>query len=303
MRGNGLKKQILTSISTILIYSLLFSLLYAAEENNSKTSAAAQTKNLRLNFKQISLDIASTNVKNASQYTDSPIVSLNSNDSLSIKGTFDTVLEYERTNFQWNNRLYATYGQTTITELDGTKTKSENADEILYTTDLSAKLWKLKTADIGPFGSLGYQTEFTRDGTAPRNSLLRGNLGIKLFNGKIFYNLYLANVYELDLTYAQEISKYGLELGLDARYNIAKNVAIRAGGYYRQYLAFSSYNPNDLKYDISFGTYLDVKIIGVLNISPFIKIRQAHSRGAKDYARNINMGISLLYSDLFNLIK
>lgn len=299
MRVNGLKGRILLLISSIII-ALFSSSVYAAEEDTNSIQET-KTNSLRLNFKQISLDISSTNVKNAAQYINSPITPLSTNDELAIKGTFDTILEYERKNFQWNNRLYMVYGQTTITELDGTKTKSESADQILYTTDLSAKLWKLKNADIGPFGSLGYQTEFTENGNSPRNSLLRSNFGIKLFNGKIFYDLYLANVFELDLTYARAISKYGLEFGLDARYNIAKNVAIRADGYYRQYLAFSSYNPNDLKYDISFGAYLDVKIIGVLNISPFIKIRQAHSRGAKNYASNINMGISLLYSDLFNL--
>ncbi len=281
-----------------VVFFLCISNLFA--EENIEPVEVPNTNGLRLNFKRISLDFSDTTVKNAKEYQDSPYTALNANDETIIKGTADIALEFERTMYRWDNRIYVNYGKNTVEDnLDGTKTVSETADELIFTSDYAIKLWKIKQANVGPFASAAYQTEFTRDGEAPRNKIVRGRLGVKLFNSKHFDDLYIANVGEFDFTYHDTISKYGLEIGTSAHYELRDGVEFKFNGYYRDYLAYSDYNPNDLEYDLNFSVRMDVHITKILSLSPFYTFRQAKARGAKSYARNSNIGISILYSDLF----
>lgn len=282
-----------------VVFFFYISNLFAEEKNDIDN--IVNTNGLRLNFKRISLDFSDTTVKNAKEYQNSPYTALNANDQTIIKGTADIVLEFERTRYRWDNKVYANYGKNTVKDsLDGTKTVSETADELIFTSDYAIKLWKIKEGDIGPFTSIAYQTEFTRDGEAPRNKVIRGRLGVKLFNNKYFDDLYIANVGEFDLTYNNTISKYGLEVGANVHFELREGVNFKFFGYYRDYLAYSGYNPNDLEYDLNFLVRMDVRIIKILSLSPFYSFRQAQARGAKLYARNSNIGISILYSDLFD---
>ena len=263
---------------------------------------AIENGELRANFKTVSFDFSQTTVKNSDEYIDSPYASLNSNDETIIKGTFDFALELNKLNYRWDNKIFATYGKTTVKDHeDGTKTTSENADLILLTSDYSRKMWRMRQADLGLFTSIQYQTEFTKNEDSPLNKIIRGMFGIKMFNGVRFSDLYFTNVVEDDLTYNDPITKYGLEIGTTVAYQWKEDVKVRFEGYFRKYFMYSRYNPNDLEYDLNFKTNLDVNITRILKLSPFISVRQAKSRGAKDYARNVNFGVSILYSDLFVL--
>jgi len=297
----------------LILFSIIFCLYLQnsfAEEDGTKKNITTITANeesqknneLRLNFKRVSLDFSNTTVKNAQEYQDSPYTALNANDETIMKGTADIALELERMMYRWDNRVYANYGKSSVTDnSDGTKTTSETADELIFTSDYSMKLWRFKNTDLGPFASVAYQTEFTRDGDAPRNEIIRGKFGIKLFNNKYFDDLYFANVGEFELTYGPTISKYGLEIGANANYKLKNDIIFKFNGYYRDYISYSQYNPNDLEYDLNFSIRMDVKITKILSLSPFYNFRQAKARGAKSYAQNSNIGISILYSDLFNL--
>lgn len=257
---------------------------------------------LRLNFKRVSFDFASTKVENSEEYQDSSVTALNANNETMIKGTFDFALEYEKFKYRWDNKLFLTYGKTTVKDnVDGSKTVSENADEILATSEYTIKLWRFNSADLGPFGSLSYQTEFKRNGEAPLSKIARGKLGIKLLNNLFFTDLYATNIFEYDFTYDKEVSKYGLEVGLTTKYNVREGADFKLEGYARNYVSYSRYNPNDLEYDLNFTLRMDVNIVKKLNISPFISFRQAKSRAARHYARNNMIGISFLYTDLFSI--
>ncbi len=287
--------------SFIFILLTIFCFNCHAEENKNNKIESNKGE-LRANIKRIALDFSQTTVKNAKEYQDSPYTQLNANDEMMVKGVFDFALELEKPNYRWDNKIFAIYGKTTSEDnIDGTKTSSENADQILFTSDYSRKMWKIKQADIGPFVNIAYQTEFTKDTDAPRNKIIRGMLGIKLFNGKHFSDLYLANIVETDLTYSKTVNKYGLELAANATFNVREGVSFKFEGYYRDYIAYSSFNPNDLTYDLNFIIRMDVKITDILDIAPFISFRQAKSRGANKYARNTNIGISFSYSELFTI--
>ena len=168
--------------------------------------------------------MSSTSVSHAEQYQNSPNTQLSSDSETLFKGVFDFILEYEQPDYQWNNSVYMEYGKTRLKKADGSTTSSENADKILLTSDYARKMWKYGEADVGPFGSLGYQTEFTANNDAPRNKTLRGKGGLKLFNGQYIKELYVAAVEELDMTYSRSDTKTAYEIGIRAEYPLRDGI-------------------------------------------------------------------------------
>ena len=135
------------------------------------SAAKEEAAPLRANFKRVALDFSSTSVKNARDYQNSPNAQLSADGETVVKGVFDFVLEYERPDYQWNNSLFMEYGKTKVRPSVGQSTTSENADRILLTSDYAKKSFRWHSADIGPFASLGYQTEFEKN-EDPRQSRL-----------------------------------------------------------------------------------------------------------------------------------
>lgn len=258
---------------------------------------------LRANFKRVALDLSSTEVKNAEQYENSPVAALSADSETIVKGVFDFALEYEQPKYTWNQKVYLAYGKTKTKPAYGPRTSNENQDEILLTTEYTYKMWKYDEADVGPFGSLGYQTEFTENNDAPRQKIVRGQSGIRLFNNDYFTDLHLSVVGESDLTYSDSVEKLGLEIGATAQYPLREGVDFKFEGYYRDYLAYSRYEGTDLKYDLNLVGRMDVKIINNFSLSPFVSYRMAESREATKTGSNFNIGLSLSYANVFQLLE
>lgn len=291
-------------LKLIIVFTLFSFNAFAqtgASTNTAGAPSAEKKSELRANFKRIALDLSSTDVYNADEYQGSSVAPLKAKSETVVKGVFDFVLEYERTNFQWNNSLFMTYGKTKTKDFAGAKDSDESSDEILLTTDYAHKLWKFKEADIGPFANVGYQTEFTQEDGSPRNKIVRGKAGVKLFNGIYISDLYAAGVAEVDMTYAKDTEKYAWEVGMTADYTLRDGVKFHFDGYYRDYVSYSRFNPEDLEYDLNLTTRMDVKMYNKFSLSPFMSYRQAHSRQAETRGSNFKIGISISYSDLFKL--
>ena len=287
------KKKLLTSAA---LFCLLPAVVHAEE--------AADKSNLRANFRRVALEMSSTEVKNAEQYADNPNSQLSADSQNSIKGVFDFVLEYEQPNWQWNNSLFMEYARTELKPVDDKHTTNEDADKILLTTDYNRKMWKLDfdNADVGPFASIAYQTEFTKNNDAPRTKVVRGKTGVKLFNGVILKELYAAAVGEYDFTYSgDEVTKSACEIGIRAEKAISDQVKFQLEAYYRDYLSYSEYVATDLKYELSAIGRMDVKVYNKFSIAPYIQYFQGEARGASKTGSNFMTGISVAYSDLFNL--
>ena len=282
----------------------VFAFPAAAAEDGTKENAAETAKpanQLRAHFKRVGLDISSTDVSNADAYKNSPVTQLSADSETVIKGVFDFALEYETPRSYWENSLFMQYGKTKLKPADGPTNSSENTDQILVTSSYTQKMWKYEEADLGPFGSLSYDTEFTDNDDAPRRKIIRGKGGIKLFNGTYTKDLYIAAVGESDLTYAQSVDKLAWEVGGSYDYPLRDGVKFHIEGYFRDYLAYSRYQGTDLKYDLNIVSRMDVKLNNILSLSPFISYRQAQSREANVKGSNLMIGISFAYSDLFDL--
>ena len=131
-----------------------------------------------------SVEISSSHVDNAKEYKNSPNSSLSGDSETVVKGTLDFALEKNEADYLWTNTVFAEYGKTKLKPMEGPDVVNENSDKILLTTDYSRKVWRLEDADVGPFVSAEYQTEFEKNEDAPKTQILRGKSGIKMFEGK-----------------------------------------------------------------------------------------------------------------------
>lgn len=263
------------------------------EENKSE---------LRANFKKIGANITSTNVKNGDRYQNSSVSELSADNETVISGVFDFALEYEAEKYRWDQIAYAKYGRKKTKAVGAAQSViDENDDEIRFETDYSRKVWKWNEADIGPFGNLGYQTEFTRNKGSEKTQVVRAKSGIKLFNGKYIKSLYIAGVGEYDMTFNPYQEKFAMEVGGEFVYPVRDGVDFKLNGYYRDYMHFSEYHPEDLKYDLNVESSLNVKVVGRLSVSPFVSYRYAESRIAKKAGSNFKIGVSFAYDEIFKL--
>lgn len=281
--------------TVIFIFTLLTPFAAAAE-------APSSVNQLRANFKRVALEMSSTSVENAEQYQDSPNSKLSADSETVIKGVFDFALEYEMPHGQWNNSVYAEYGKTTLKPVDGEKSSTENADKILLTSDYARKTWRYKDADLGPFASIGYQTEFTANNDAPRTQTLRAKEGLKMFNGQYIKELYIAPVEELDFTYSDSPdSKIAYEIGLNAEYPLRDGVKFQLESYFRDYVYYSTYRGTDFDYEFNLTSRMDVKLNDTLSLAPYISYFRAQDRQSDVAGSNFMIGLSLAYSDIFGL--
>lgn len=248
-----------------------------------------------------SVEISSSHVDNAKEYKNSPNSSLSGDSETVVKGTLDFALEKNEADYLWTNTVFAEYGKTKLKPMEGPDVVNENSDKILLTTDYSRKVWRLEDADVGPFVSAEYQTEFEKNEDAPKTQILRGKSGIKMFEGKYIKSLYAAAIGEYDFTYSDAVNKYGYEIGLKAEYPLREGVKFDVDTYYRDYLDYSRYQATDFEYELSFTGRMMVDVYDNFAFGPYIQYFQAKDRGSKKEGSSTIIGVVVDYSDLWNL--
>lgn len=259
-------------------------------------------KDLVLNVRRIGLEWSKTQVRNSADYQDSPVSALKADSQDFIKGVFDTALEYNKDRLQWDNGLFMEYGETKLKPYQGPQTVSENADDILLSSNLSYDCFEFAGIKFGPTVRAAYDTEFKTADTTPRQNIVRANAGLSLFDNAIIKSLYLTGVYEYDFTYSNEkTSKLAAELGWRLEYQVREGVKLSTNGYYREYLSYSEYVPTDLERDLSAVVRMDTNLWGDLTMGPYVQYRRARARGVDVYGSNFIMGISFNYITSFGL--
>ncbi len=280
---------------------VLVSMAAAAQE--APAEAKEDTASWAFNVRRIGLELSKTDVKNGKEYANSPVSALNADSQTVIKGVWDTVLGYNDAHSRWNNSLFMEYGKTKQEDIDGVETKNETADTILLSTDYARKVWRAWSADVGPFVNLAYQTEFTKNNDAPRTKTVRGMAGLKLFEGKVVKDLYIAGVGEYDMTYSEHVSKSAGEIGWRLEYPFKEDVSFKTDGYFRRYFSYSKYIGTDLEYDLNLTARMDVNLTKTLSFGPYVSYRRAQDRENSVAGSNFMIGLSFSYIDLFNLTK
>ena len=276
--------------------------MVAMADDVGPTDAVADKGSLTLAVRRIGLEWSKTQVRNAQAYEDSPVSALKADSQDFIKGVFDTALEYNKGRLQWDNSLFMEYGETKLKTIDEPETVSENADDILLSSNLSYACWDFSGFKFGPTVRAAYDTEFKTTGNSPRQNIIRSSAGLSLFDNAIIKSLYLTGVHEYDFTYSQTISKLAAELGWRLEYQVREGVKLSTNGYYREYLSYSVYEPTDLERDFSAVVRMDTNLWGDLTMGPYVQYRRARARGADVYGSNFIMGVSFNYITSFGLI-
>lgn len=254
-----------------------------------------KTSSLKANLKRLALKYTQNSVTNREEDENYPDFS--SDEETMISGVFDGNLEYNNANLVWINSLFMEYGKTKTTE-GNTTTSSEKDDQILLTSDYIHKMWNLEQGVVGPFASLGYETEFTtfeEDGENYRTKIVRAKAGIKLYDGTYFKDLYLAAVEEADFTYDDSNMKTAAETGYAFEYQLREGVKFISDGYYRQYFVYDMYKATDYKYELKFNNRLGVALAGGFSLAPFADYHMAKTRGARKSRSDTTVGVALEY--------
>lgn len=276
--------------------------MVAMADDAVSTDAVADKGSLTLAVRRIGLEWSKTQVRNAQAYEYSPVSALKADSQDFIKGVFDTALEYNKGRLQWDNSLFMEYGETKLKPIDEPETVSENADDILLSSNLSYACWDFSGFKFGPTVRAAYDTEFKTTGNSPRQNIIRSSAGLSLFDNAIIKSLYLTGVHEYDFTYSQTISKLAAELGWRLEYQVREGVKLSTNGYYREYLSYSVYESTDLERDFSAVVRMDTNLWGDLTMGPYVQYRRARARGADVYGSNFIMGVSFNYITSFGLI-
>lgn len=286
-------------ICGIVLAALLSVPAYAVDEVVANDAGTT----LDLAIRRIGLEWSKTTVRHAAEYQESPVSALKADSQDFIKGVFDTALEYNNNRFQWDNGLFMEYGETKLKPYDEPVTVSENADEILLSSNLSYACWEFSGFKFGPTVRGAYDTEFRTADDTPRQNVLRANAGLSLFDNAVIKSLYLTGVYEYDFTYAgEQTSKMAAEVGWRMEYQVRDGVKLSTNGYYREYLSYSDFVPTDLERDLSAVVRMDTNLWGDLTMGPYVQYRRARARGADVYGSNFIMGVSFNYITTFGLM-
>ena len=281
---------------SVVLLCLGMPLTAMAGDSESLFGLSHDSQTLKLSVRRIGLDWSKTQVRNAAQYQDSPVSALNATSQDYIKGVFDTILEFTKNKFKWDNSLVMEYGKTTLKPYNAPATTDENADKILYSSDLSYSCWEFAGLKFGPTVRAAYETQFADSQDSPRQNIVRSSAGISLFDHDIIKSLYLTGIHEYDFTYAgDQNNKIGAEFGWRLEYAIRDGVKVSSDGYYREYFSYSGYVSTDLERDLSAVLRLDTNLWGHFTMGPYVQYRLAKARGADVYGSNLIVGISFNY--------
>lgn len=285
-----------------LLFLPAFLLTSVAQASEAPEGAGSETFGWSANLKKAGIELSSTEVKNSKEYKDSPNSSLSGDSETVTKGIFDFSLTNEQQNYKWENNLFMEYGKTKLKPVDGPDIENETADKILLSTDYARKSWQYWDAYVGPFANIAYQTEFSPNDDAPRTKIVRGMAGLKMFDGKYIKNLYVAGVGEWDFTYKHDkTTKAAYEIGLEAEYPLREGVTCNLDTYFRDYVAYSSYNPKDFEYEYSAKANMMVDVYNGLAIGPYIQYFRATDRGSRKYGSSTIIGVEASFGGSWGL--
>lgn len=257
----------------------------------------------QVELSRLSLDITSNEVRSAKEYKDFPDARLNSDSETSFTGNLHALADYYAPKWLWSNSLALDYGRTRIRPVVGNTLTNENADQILFTTGYTQRLWQVENwlggFEAGPFGSVGYETEFTDETDSPRRKIYRGMLGIKIFDGKYLKDFYVSAVGEADHTYSPSSQKLAWEVGTKLKTTLREGVEASLSAWFRDYVHESHRYPTDVDYELEAEARLDVKLYDNLSIAPFISFYTAQGKYVAPRGTNVYVGVSLSFSHIF----
>ena len=281
-----------------------FSSAYIRQVRGMLEGRSAEKPLWRLNIDNISFQFSNITVNNADKLGAAQNSKLQSTDQTLVQGSGRFASEYYRKEFSMVTSLTLAYGKLTLRPRTGAAIKNEIANQILAEEEVRYRLWRwnrfLGGGLVGPFADIGYDTEFAASAGLPLRKIWRGKTGIKLFDGQLLQDFYVAAVMERDHTYADNYTKWAYQTGFKLTVPVRRGVNWTVDGSYRRYYP-NQLRLSDLKEELELNSRLGVDLFSNLRVSPFVSFYQAEGAFSEVTAYNLLFGISLEYSKLFKL--
>lgn len=284
---------------------LLIALLCLAVTSFAKEN---DRRGWQLDLKRLALNVTSTNVHHAAEYDGFADARLTADNQTTIQGALDFRADDFGKLYLWSNGILAEYGKNTIEQADGTKLTTESVDRIIADTSYTLRLWNVQDFwggfEAGPYVLAAYETEFNKTGDAPLKKVLRGEGGMKLFEGKYIKALYLSALFEEDFTYPEHSAKLGWTAGFEINAPIREGVKATFKGIWRDYLHESKEQSTDLDYSLELDARMEVLVWKNLSVAPFINYFTAQAKyGGRPRGQNLYVGVAFSFSKLFKEAK
>ncbi|NLO91050.1 MAG: hypothetical protein GX410_03525 [Elusimicrobia bacterium] len=254
----------------------------------------------RINLRELTFIFSRTYVKNPNLYADFSDARIRADSQMTMKGVMRLYAESYTTNFRNDAGIIAEYGKLRVSPVNADEVESETADRLQFVDDYMYR-WKqlhgrLEGVTMGPFLSLGYDTEFTAANNTPFKKIVRGKGGMKLFDGPWLKSLYAAAVVEEDFTYSPSYSKYAWETGYEVRIPLQGKTVFSSIGTYRNFFSGANTRPTDYQYELELSGRIDSEFIGSVKVGPYFELYRAKGKLVPEAGENLKFGISVSYA-------
>ncbi|MFH1729988.1 MAG: hypothetical protein ABIA04_16370 [Pseudomonadota bacterium] len=258
--------------------------------------------NFRINVKELSLSIMNNDMINNTDFTEVSNSRVAGTDQLLIGGGLDSALEYDYIDFNWDTELTADLQRITVQVPGSDSITQDIEDEILLQTELSYKTLKYSqnwfSHDIGPFGNISYETEFTPEDGLPRVSLFDVILGGKIFSGNYLQSFKLGGLMETDFAQDNNI-EYGIYSKLEFMYPLPAGSVWLSESIMKYFFPSSSDTADDLGLELGLSNKFLVPILRDLSLGPYADIFMYTGKEVDAFGASVIIGLTLSYSKIW----
>ena len=260
----------------------------------------------RINLRSLSMQMVNTSVNGAAGYAGVNESRLSAVDQTQIQGSGRLFSEFHSGKFRFDTGISADYGKLVLRPTGQPRVTSESVDQLILENELRYRLKSYSGAlgplVIGPFATAAYETEFSRVQGLPLRKVVRGQAGLKMFEGSYLQEFYAGLTTEQVYTYSPARTQYAAETGFRLAWPVPGTaLLLKADGTYRNFARSRFDTVCDLKERLELNVKFSAHLYGDITINPFASYFYATGKILTGNASNLTTGFSLEYSKLFKL--
>lgn len=251
-----------------------------------------------LHSDNLTFDVYSFNVRNNSAFTDVRDSRIHSVDTFSIGGSGRLELILDSKPVEW-----ITGGVFEYLKVKLPSEVSNPKDSAVLFGQLNFRClgFNLGSSQITPFFNLGYDTEFTREGTLPRRKLMPLDLGLTTTFGGRFKEIRLGPSIETDFSLANTNIAYGLNFVYRYEREISNGLILKSEMDLKYFPYFDEDRTDSLLFTMDFRNSLMIPLISYLYLEPQVELFLFRGKLIHETGTNLFLGLGLTYSRLWKL--
>lgn len=258
----------------------------------------------RVNLRELSMQFANTQVQNNDGFAQVRDARVQAIGQIVTQAGAKLFSEFYWNRMRWDTGVSADYGRVTLKPKGIAPIVNVIKDSLVFETELrhrSLFLEKGRTrASLGPFANVAYDTQFTKPDDIPKREVVRGKIGLKLFDGSRLKEFYAGPALQTDYSFPTPYTQSGYAAGLRWDSPIPKTpVHLRVDVSYLEFFPSRRDTAADLRRTLDVTAKMRVPFFGNLNLSPFVSYYLFEGKTVKATGYNILFGFALDYSRLW----